>query len=158
MAQGTKTSQPFNIGDEVVINPSVLRDKLGIVFLVKKLPVGSRGVNYILEPKVKGTSTNVRTTADCIMLASDAGELYDQMETEVFVSESPGTIVKTKSVKSVEDGTLMVVLDYSRKGNEYSKVTFLNDTTGKYFPAMHASKLQKVETKELVEILSKMTD
>ena len=94
----------FSIGDKVVVNPAMLPGKYPGVWIVRKVPAGSRGVNYVLDPESGGRG--LRIPAEYLKPASEAnGATADVVGVPYQVTHDPGTVVKFQGKAYVVTGT-----------------------------------------------------
>jgi hypothetical protein len=78
----------FSIGDKVVINPAMASGYPG-VWTVRKVPAGSRGVNYVLDPESGGRG--LRIPAEYLSPAPTGATVTT---VSIPTVHDPGTVVR----------------------------------------------------------------
>jgi hypothetical protein len=77
----------FSIGDRVTVNPAMASGYPG-VWTVRKVPTGSRGINYVIDPEHGGKG--LRIPAEYLLPANGATVTAVPIPTV----HDPGTVVK----------------------------------------------------------------
>jgi len=135
----------FNIGDEVTANEQMFgRGTLGVVYVITKVPVGARGINYVAKPKDNPTGRGIRAPF-AGMVAHQAGTPAPSVipiPYEPYVqSPPPGAVVTIAGVRGVSPTDLMVVLGDSRSVRNAVRLTRIGGDGGRYFKAVPLANL-----------------
>ena len=139
----------FNIGDEVTANETMFgRGTRGIVYVITKVPVGARGVNYVAKPKDNPTGRGIRSPFEG-MVAHEAGTPVPSAVPIPYLpyveSPMPGTVVTVTGLRDVGPTDLMIVLGDSRSARNAVRVTRIGGDGGRYYKAIPIENLTTVD-------------
>lgn len=97
----------FAVSDKVIVNPAHFPGKYPGVWIVRKVPAGARGVNYVLDPEHGGRG--LRVAGEHLLPASEAPDTGNGSTVGVpyvpLELHNPGTVVNYKGQACVVTGT-----------------------------------------------------
>lgn len=143
-------TRTFAIGDEVTADPALFGAGVaGIVYVIAKVPVGARGVNYVARPKGNPTGRGVKGPAYALRPYDPTAPAAAATVIPYIPTPEMGTVVTVTGLRDEKDGALFVVLGDAKKPNAVRLVRLGGDN-GRYYPAIPVTRVTVVDPARIV--------
>lgn len=150
------TATAYKVGDLVTAVPAYWPAHfLGVVFKVTKVPVGARGVNYVVERADGVQGRGLRGPAYAFQPHdgdAPAKSSYEVILEEIAKTPDVGTVVTVQGISKINPETLYVVTAESRKPG-CVRLSKLGGEGSRYWPSIPVAMITVVPLHEIANHL-----
>lgn len=149
MSMNTLT-RTYQVGDEVTVVDASCRGRFPGAYVITKVPVGARGVNYVAKPKNNPTGRGIRAEGQFFAPYTPGSE-PTPVTLRPYVPAPPvGAVITISGIRQIDPTVLYVVLGDARGHDGGVRTAVLGGNGGRYYPSIPLANITVVDASTLV--------
>jgi hypothetical protein len=143
-------TRTFQVNDEVTVVGD--RGRFPGVYVITKVPVGARGVNYTAKPKNDPTGRGLRAEGQFFTAHIPGAEPVRAVLRPYVPAPSTGAVITISGIRKIDPTTLYVVLGEGRGRDNGVRAARLGGDGGRYYTSIPVANVTVVDPTTLVRV------